>query len=48
MKYFKENYILNNNQHGFRKNRGTQVAIAKLYEIIVVMSLKTLYLTIAI
>ena len=34
MKFLEQNNKLNTNQYGFRKNKGTQTAIAKLYEII--------------
>ena len=34
MKYLEENEKFNKNQHGFRRNKGTQTAIAKMYEII--------------
>ena len=32
VKYLEENNLFNNNQYGFRKGRGTQVALASLYE----------------
>ena len=34
VKYLEENGIMNNNQYGFRRGRGTQLALATLYETI--------------
>ena len=36
IRYLETNNKLNNNQYGFRKGRGTQLALAKMYEIIAI------------